>query len=246
MFEQDIQLSMPDGTADAVLFSPDESKQLPGVLHFPDIAGIREAHRQMARELASEGYAVLMPNIFYRTGAPPVWSFQRKMGEPRTMQRFAELTGPLTPEAQTRDVNAYVDHLLAQSIVHPGPVGAVGFCFGGALALRAAAERPQQVAAAASFHGGNLYKPNDSSSPHLVLPSVKARLYFGHAEGDSSMTAEQIAAFEDALAKWGGNYTSEMYVAKHGWTVPDNPAFNEREANRAFGNLSALFAATLT
>ena len=41
MIEQDLQLSMPDGTADAVLFSPDASTPLPGVLHIPDIASIR-------------------------------------------------------------------------------------------------------------------------------------------------------------------------------------------------------------
>jgi carboxymethylenebutenolidase len=67
MFEQDLRLTMPDGTVDAVLFSPDPSTPLPGVLHLPDIGSIREAHRQMARRLAAEGYAVLMPNPFYRS-----------------------------------------------------------------------------------------------------------------------------------------------------------------------------------
>jgi carboxymethylenebutenolidase len=119
---------MPDGTADAVLFSPDPSSPLPGVLHLPDIGSIREAHRQMARRLAAEGYAVLMPNPFYRSGRPPLFDFPRKMGEPRTMQRFAELVGPMTPEAQQRDVAAYVDHLAAQPAVRPGVAGAVGYC----------------------------------------------------------------------------------------------------------------------
>ena len=128
MFEQDLRLTMPDGTADAVLFSPDPSSPLPGVLHLPDIGSIREAHRQMARRLAAEGYAVLMPNPFYRSGRPPVFDFPRKMGEPRTMQRFAELVGPMTPEAQQRDVAAYVDHLAAQPAVRPGVAGAVGYC----------------------------------------------------------------------------------------------------------------------
>jgi carboxymethylenebutenolidase len=128
MFEQDLRLTMPDGTADAVLFSPDPSTPLPGVLHLPDIGSIREAHRQMARRLAAEGYAVLMPNPFYRSGRPPLFDFPRKMGEPRTMQRFAELVGPMTPEAQQRDVAAYVDHLAAQPAVRPGVAGAVGYC----------------------------------------------------------------------------------------------------------------------
>jgi carboxymethylenebutenolidase len=246
MFEQDQQLTMPDGTADAVLFSPEPARRLPGVLHLPDIGSIREAHRQMARRLAAEGYAVLMPNPFYRSRRPPVFDFPRKMGEPRTMERFAELVGPMTPESQQRDVAAYVDHLVAQPAVRPGSVGAVGYCFSGALALRTAAERPSQVVAAASFHGGGLYKANDPASPHLVLPRVAARLYFGHAVEDGSMTADNIAHFEQALAAWGGRYQSETYQgAKHGWTVPDNPVFNSPQADRAFRKLTELFAQTL-
>jgi carboxymethylenebutenolidase len=200
----------------------------------------------MARRLATEGYAVLMPNPFYRSRRPPVFDFPRKMGEPRTMQRFQELVGPLTPEAQQRDVAAYVDLLAAQPAVRSGHVGVVGYCFSGALSLRAAAARPGKVAAAASFHGGGLYKANDPGSPHLVLPQVKAQLYFGHAEGDNSMTAEQITQFERALFDWGGDYESETYAgASHGWTVPDNPVFNPPQAERAFAKLTELFAETL-
>jgi carboxymethylenebutenolidase len=246
MMERDLQLPMPDGIADAVLFSPDPSRPLPGVLHFPDIASIRESHRGMARRLASQGFAVLMPNPFYRTARPPVWDFPRKMGEPRTMQRFAELVDPLTPDAQHRDIDAYVEFLVAQPAVRPGPIGVAGYCFGGAMALRTAAAAPAIVAAAASFHGGGLYEPDNSTSPHLLLPRVAARLYFGHAVEDRSMTAEHIVHFEQALAAWHGRYQSQTYAgASHGWTVPDNPAFNPPQAEHAFAKLTELFAETL-
>jgi carboxymethylenebutenolidase len=246
MTEQDLQLSMPGGIADAVLFSPDSTASLPGVLHLPDIGSIREAHRDMARRLAAQGYIVLLPNIFYRTGRPPVFDFPRKMGEERTMKRMAELVTPLTVEAQQQDLAAYVDHLLAQPGVRTGPVGTVGYCFGGSLSLRAAAARPQQVAAAASFHGGGLYKQDDPTSPHLLLPQVAARLYFGHAVQDNSMPAEVIEQLNHELAAWDGPFESEVYAgAHHGWTVPDNPAFNAPQAERAFTKLTELFAATL-
>jgi carboxymethylenebutenolidase len=245
MYEEDLQLTMPDGVADAVLITPDAATPLPGVLHLPDIGSVREAHRQMARELATEGYAVLMVNPFYRTSRPPMWDFPRKMGEPKTMQRFGELVGPLTVEAQTRDVAAYIDHLDAQAAVRSGLVGVVGYCFCGALAMRTAAARPSQVAAAASFHGAGLYKADDPNSPHLVLPKIAARLCFGHATEDGSMTAEDIRHFEEALAAWDGDYETDTYPAKHGWTVPDNPVFDATQAERAFGKLSELFAETL-
>jgi carboxymethylenebutenolidase len=112
--------------------------------------------------------------------------------------------------------------------------------------LRAAAARPAKVIAAASFHGGGLYKADDPGSPHLALPQVKARLYFGHAVEDRSMTAEDIAHFERALAAWGGNSESDTYEgASHGWTVPDNPVFNPPQAERAFRKLTELLAETL-
>jgi carboxymethylenebutenolidase len=244
MTELELQLAMPDGICDAVLFSA-EAKALPGVLHVPDIGGIREAHREMAKRLASEGYAVLLVNPFYRTGRPPVFDFPRVAGEPRTAQRMAELMSPLTVEARTRDVAAYVKALGAQTGVGPGPVGVVGYCFGGAMALRAAAAAPHRVGAAASFHGGGLYKAGDEASPHLVLPEVAARLYFGHATGDKSMTAEQIAGLDLALAVWDGVCESEMYEASHGWTVPDNRVYSEAEAEQAFAKLTELFAGTL-
>jgi carboxymethylenebutenolidase len=246
MTEQDLQLAMPGGTSDAVLFTPDSIPALPGILHLPDIGSIREATRDMARRLAAEGYVVLLPNIFYRTGRPPVFDFPRNWADERTKKRFAELVTPLTPEAQQQDFAAYIDHLLAQPGVRPGSVGVVGYCFGGALSLGAAATRPQEVVAAASFHGGGLYKQDDPTSPHLVLPQVSARLYFGHAVQDNSMPAEAIEQFDRALAAWDGPYESEVYQgAHHGWTVADNPAFNPPQAEHAFQKLTELFAATL-
>jgi carboxymethylenebutenolidase len=246
MTEQDLIIPMPDGAADAVLFSPEAAMPLPGVIHLPDIGGIREAHRNMARHLSHKGYAVLLVNPFYRTSRPPIFDFPRVSGEPRTMQRMAELTGPLTADAQERDVAAYVDFLEAHPVFRPGQMGVVGYCFSGAMALRAAAVRPSLVAAAASFHGGGLYKAGNPASPHLVLPQVVARLYFGHAEADKSMDAEAIKEFEQALADWGGSYESETYAgAHHGWTVPDNPAFNPEQADRAFEKLTELLSETL-
>ncbi|MEO6818001.1 MAG: dienelactone hydrolase family protein [Edaphobacter sp.] len=246
MTEQDLTIPMPDGTADAVLFSPDASTPQPGVIHLPDIGGIREAHRSMARRLSHMGYTVLLVNPFYRTGRPPVFDFPRVSGEPRTMERMAELRAPLTPEAQERDVAAYVDFLEAQPAFRPGPMGVVGYCFSGAMALRAAAVRSSLVAAAASFHGGGLYQAGNPASPHLVLPQVVGRLYFGHAEGDKSMDAEAIREFEQALVEWGGRYESETYAgAHHGWTVPDSPAFNPEQGDRAFEKLTELLSETL-
>ncbi|HEU4637013.1 MAG TPA: dienelactone hydrolase family protein [Edaphobacter sp.] len=247
MNERDLQLTVPDGTVDAVLLTPEDGTPLPGVLFIPDIGSIRDTMRQMARRLADEGYTVLMPNPFYRTSKPPVFSFPRKPGDPATTERIKELAAPLTPEALGRDLPVYIETLTSQPTTAKGKIGAVGFCIGGGIALRAAAIRPDLVGAVASFHGGGLYtREDDPRSPHHVLPRVQARLYFGHATDDKSMDSAAIAYFEEALRTWEGRFESETYEgANHGWTVPDNPAYKQPQAEKAWEKLTSLFRETL-
>jgi len=244
VIEEKVQIRTEDGTADGLLFRP-EDERVPGVLHLTDIIGIRPAQSEMARRLAAQGYAVLVPNLFYRTSKVPVFDFTPNWGDERTTKRLGELAGPLTPDAMERDASKYVNFLAALEYVSDGGIGVVGFCFAGAMAVRTAAARPDKIAAAASFHGGRLFT-DAATSPHLALSRIGARLYFGHAVKDNSMPAEAIAKFDRALEAWGGTYESEVYKgALHGWTVPDSPAYNQPQAERAFEKLKELFAATL-
>jgi carboxymethylenebutenolidase len=245
MIEQTIDIATPDGVADAVLCHSEGSGPWPGVIHLTDISGIRDSQRQMVQRLASLGYVVLMPNVFYRTGRPPLFDAPFRAGDERSMKRFAELSTPLTAEAMQRDVAAYVDFLAGHESVGKGGIGIVGYCFTGKMALYAAGLRPGVVVAAASFHAGGLFT-DTPSSPHLSLPRVPARLYFGHATNDRGMNAEAIEKFNAALAAWAGKYESEVYEgAGHGWTVPDSAAYNPAQAERAFGKLKELLAEAL-
>jgi carboxymethylenebutenolidase len=243
--EEDIQVQAADGTADAVLVRDAGGRRLPGVLLLTDIGGIRDSYRKMARRIAGAGYTVLLPNVFYRSGRPPLWAWPRNMAEERSQRRFAELTAPLSPAAQEQDAAAYVDFVASQPQVRDGAMGVVGHCFTGGMALRTAAVRPERIAAAASFHGGGLWS-EAPTSPHLLLPRIQARLYFGHAVEDSSMPAAAVEHLESALAAWGGRYESETYEgAHHGWTSEDSPVYDAPQAERAFAKLAELLAATL-
>jgi carboxymethylenebutenolidase len=249
VIEKEIEIKMADGTCDAFLYHEDDGRRLPAVMHLPDIVGIRASHRQMARRLAERGYVVLLPNIFYRTARSPVFNFQPKFPDDRTMKRMGELAGPLTQEAMEQDAASYVNYLATQHCVSETRMGAVGYCFSGAMALRAAAARPDRIGAIVSFHGGGLVT-DKPTSPHLALTRIPTsggpRLYFGHATNDQFMPQEAIDKFNAALAAWGGKYESEVYEgALHSWTVPDSPVYNQPQAERAFAKLTELFAAAL-
>ena len=244
--EETLDVRTPDGVADSRLYREGDGRPRPAVIHLTDIRGIRDSQRQMAERLVARGYVVLIPNVFYRTGRPPLWDVAPDFRDERTMNRFAQLTRALTGEAMERDMGAYADFLAGQPAVAKGAIGVVGYCFTGKMALHGAAVRPAAIAAAASFHGGGLVD-DTPSSPHLVLPRItKTRLYFGHAVDDRSMPAEAVRRLERALADWGGTYESETYDgAHHGWTMPDHAAFNPSQADRAFGKLTALLEAAL-
>jgi carboxymethylenebutenolidase len=244
MIEQNIEVQTPDGVCDCFLVRPESKEPLPAVINLTDGLGFRPAFADQSKRIAEHGYVVLTPNIFYRVTKPPVFKTPPDFQSEETKKRFAELTGPLTPDAMARDGSAYIDFLSGQPYVSDGPMGVVGFCFAGQFALRVAAARPDKIVAAASFHGGGLFKDSDQS-PHLVLSRVKARLYFGHAENDQGMPAEAIAKFEDALRKWGGSFESETYAARHGWMIPGREVHNPGEAARGFDKLLELLDETL-
>jgi carboxymethylenebutenolidase len=248
--EKEIEIRTADGTVDGYLYRPagqggQGQGKLPGVILLTDIGGLRPVYRESAKRLAALGYVVLMPNVFYRTGKPPVMQYPIKPGDEKTMKRIGELKASLTPEAMDRDNEAYVNFLAKQEGVGSGPMGVVGYCFTGAMAMRMAADLPAKIAAVASFHGGGLYT-DEPTSPHTLLPRTKARLLFGHAVEDHSMPKEAIEKFERALAAWGGKYESETYQgALHSWTTLDSPVYNKPQAERAFAKLTELFQATL-
>lgn len=240
-----VSLSTPDGEIDGVVCRPAGSGPWPGVLYLIDIGGIRPTQLDRAGRLADEGFVVLVPNVCYRTRRPPLFDFPRNMKEERSRQRMRELVEPLTPDAIARDASVYVDWLAARSDVADGPAGIVGHCFTGAMAMRMAAARPDRIAAVASFHGGGL-ATETPTSPHLLLPQIRAELYFGHATEDASMPADAIARLEAALQSWGGHYTSEVYDgAHHGWTAEDSAAYDAPQAERAFQAMTALFKKAL-
>lgn len=246
MIEQSLEIATDEGPIDGILYHPSEAGPRPGILYLTDIIGIRDVTRQMARRLAERGYTVLLPNAFFRTGTPPLFDFEPNFGEERTQKRLAALAKPLTQDAIARDAATYVDFLRSRPEVAKGPLAVVGFCFTGAIALRMAAARPDDFAAVASFHGGNLYT-DAPTSPHHMLSKIRARLYFAHASNDRTMPESAIEKLDAALAAWGGNCESEVYEgALHGWTVPGGAVYHHEQAERAFAKLNDLLSETFS
>ncbi len=235
-----VDIKTADGVADAYLARPDGDGPYPGVLFVIDAIGLRPRIEEMADRIAAEGYVVLAPNAFYRAGRAPVLP-AANLSDPDNRASFMQAVRPLieqlTPENVARDGAAYLDYLAS---VAPGPIAITGYCMGARVGWRIAAAYPDRVAALGGFHGGGLVT-DAPDSPHRSAGQLKAELYFGHADQDASMTAEQIAALEHALESTGATYRSELYEgAHHGYTMADTAAYDDAACERHFRELFAL------
>jgi carboxymethylenebutenolidase len=242
--ETDVEIKTADGTCDAVFFHPAQGSH-PGVLVWHDSGGVRPSFREIGRRLAGEGYAVLVPNLFYRMARTPV--FPTPFDPPKNpadMELYRRVVGPfLAPGAAERDAVAYVAFLDAQrEVSKKRKIGTQGYCLGGPYVLKTAAAFPRRVGAGASFHGGFLVTDNPDS-PHLLAPKIKAPLYFAISSDDDEREPQVKDKLKEAFA--GAKVRAEIEVfpnARHGFTVPDSrSATNTADADRAWLKLLTLY-----
>ncbi|GAB4009409.1 dienelactone hydrolase family protein [Nocardioides ultimimeridianus] len=242
-----IDLPLPDGSAEAHLAVPPDlaaGETRPGVLFFMDAFGLRPQLEAMADRIASWGYVVLVPHLFHRTITVADLAPTADLRMPEERERFFAAVMPhlraLTPELSDADTAGYLAALRARPEVGDGPLGVTGYCMGARLATRAAGNHPDDVAAAAGFHGGRL-ATEDPDSPHLLLAHARAELVFGHADNDPSMPPEAVVRLGEALAAAGLTATNEVYAgAQHGFTMADTSSYDEAAAERSFRELRAL------
>jgi carboxymethylenebutenolidase len=247
MSAETILIASPDGQIDARLFRPDSgAADVAAVILLTDIRGSRPVYEELASRIAAAGHAVLLPNVYYRSTPAP----QVTPGAPFDDETRARLHGYralLTVDAQIRDFAAYVGELDRLGGIDAGRIGVVGYCLTGSFSLRLAAQYPDRVRAAASFHGGDLAREDDPQSPHLLAGQIRARLYIGHADQDASAPPEQIATLDRALAQGGVDFTTEFYAgAKHGFAIADSAAYDAAASERHLRRLLNVFEETLT
>src|SRR6185295_5102503 len=177
--DSEVTIKTPDGTADAYFVHP-ATGTAPGVLLWPDIFGLRDAKRKMAKRLAESGYSVLVVNPFYRTMKAPTAS----KGSATPIAELMPLAQALNETTHMTDAKAFVAWLDQQaSVAKNKKMGTQGYCMGGPMAFRTAAAMPDRVGAVASFHGGGLVTENPNS-PHLQASKTKAQFLVAIAAND--------------------------------------------------------------
>jgi carboxymethylenebutenolidase len=240
-----VEIPSVEGAIEAHVFHPQGTGPWPAVIFFQDGLGVRPALHQMAERLASNGYYVLLPNMFWRSGAFAPFDAKSVFmpGNPER-DRLMKLIGGLTPELSMQDTGAFLKFLSAQpQVAHPEQLACTGYCMGGGLSLLAACTFPDRIAAAASFHGARFV--TSPEAPAELQKKARARLYLGVAEKDAAHTPEVTARLTAALDERNLPYAIELYEGvAHGWAVSDTPVFDAAAAERHWDRLLTLLRET--
>ena len=194
--------------------------KLPGVVVVHENRGLNPYIEDVARRLAIAGYIAFAPDALTPLGGYPGndddgRALQRQRDKAEMLEDFIAAVGFLATHPDTS-----------------GQVGAVGFCYGGAVVMQLAVRLPE-LAAAVAFYGRH--------PEAAVAADIRAPLMLHHAGLDERVNATW-AAFEKGLNEAGIDYVEYRYEeVNHGFHNDTTPRFDEAAAEIAWQRTLAHF-----
>lgn len=241
MLEQTLDLATKDGAMETFICHPERGGPYPPVVLLMDAPGIREELYDMARRLATSGYYVMLPNLYYRAGRNTKYGPDVLKHGSEEHQRMRAVRTKMTIPPVMDDVAAMMAFADSQPAAKKGPVGTHGYCMSGPYSLAAAARFPDRVAAAASFYGTWLVS-DAVESPHLTLGKAKGELYISCAEHDELAPPEMVKELKALFDKSGMAGELEVQAGvHHGFAFPQRWCYDKPAAERHWERLIALY-----
>jgi carboxymethylenebutenolidase len=223
------------------------------VLVLPEVFGVNAWVRSVADRLAEEGYAALAISTFWRT-APQLDVGYDEAGlaagrEHRDQVSADQLLDDVAAAA------AWLQQAHAGDGLAERPLGCVGFCFGGHLAMLAATL--PQVAATCDFYGARVasFRPGGGPPTLDLLPEIPGRLFCFRGDADPLIPAEEIKALAAALTAANGGVDCGSPQARHrlvmapgaghGYLCEARADFQPEGAASGWAAMRALFSEAL-
>lgn len=191
----------------------------------------------MARRLASAGYFVMLPNLYYRSGVEELGtlSTDSDLTRMRALMRSIDI-----PEAM-RDTDAMLAFADKDGMANGGPAGTVGYCMSGKYAIAAAVRHPDRIKVAASVYGVHLIAKGENK-PYLPVDKIAGEIYVAAAENDRFVPLHEMKILAEDFAAKGAKAEVEIYPGvEHGFAFPNRIAYNKAAAEKHWARLHALF-----
>jgi len=241
LIEQTLDIATTAGKMETFVVHPERGGPHPAIIFMMDAPGIRDELRDMARRLATSGYCVLLPNLYYRAGRDTMYGPDVLVKGSAEQARMRAVRTKMTIPPVMDDVAAMLAWIDGYKAAAKGAVGCHGYCMSGPYALAAAARYPERIAAAASFYGTWLVSDAEES-PHLSLGKAKGELYIGCAEHDELAPLDMVEKLRGLFAQSGNPGELEIYpTVHHGFAFPQRWCYDKPAAERHWERLLALY-----
>lgn len=247
MQEKMVDISTRDGTMNTYIYRPDGDGPFPVVIFYMDSVGVREELADMCRRIATVGYYVIMPNMYYRL-ARYVDLDANRLRDPAYADRIEllwKLNRSLTNTLVEEDTAEILKFLETEKEASKGKVGMVGYCMSGRYVLRNAGAFADRVGASASVYGARLVTDLPDSA-HLVAHKIKGEMYVACAEHDHYITSEDLQKVQKIFDDNKVNGHIEMHPeSEHGFAFPTRRIYHKESAERHWERLFALLRRNL-
>jgi len=218
-----ITLLVEDGTTmEAYIAFPEELESFPAIILLQEAFGVNSHIRNIAERLCKEGYAVIAPELFHRTGHRIEIAYT-------DFPSVAPHLQVISFEGVSKDLTACYEWLLQQPPVLEDKIGSIGFCMGGRVAFQANTQLP--LAAAVSFYGGGIDK-----MAALAEQLHGAQLFFWGGL-DAHIKPESIDAAIVAVKAAGKEYSNVVIsYADHGFNCDERKSYHPLAAKEAWAH----------
>jgi len=245
MIEKQADIQTKAGNMDTFICHPERRGPWPGIIFYMDAPGIREELRDMARRLATVGYYVLLPNLYYRAGRGTALDQSALTEGSPERERMWGLLRSLSSELVAEDTQSLLAFIDRQGEIRKSALGCVGYCMSGPFVFTVAGRFPDRFAATASIYGAGLLTDRQDS-PHLLAPRIKGEIYFACAETDKYAPLPLIDKLKSELERAGTNFEIEIFPStEHGFAFPQRHCYHKTAAETHWERLFDLFGRRL-
>jgi len=229
MQEKTIDIETTQGSMQTFVVHPESDQPLPVVLFYMDAPAIREELYDIARRIASQGYYVMLPDLFYRFGTI---RFPARNAKARAI--WGAAMANMSNEEVMDDTRAMLKHIDSESAARNGKLGCIGFCMSGRLVTTAAAVFPDRMAVICSMYGVGIVTAKEDS-PHLGVDKIRGRCYFAFAETDSTVPSYVQPTLRSALDASAVNYRMDVWPGtEHGFSFPSREIYHKEASEKCW------------
>jgi carboxymethylenebutenolidase len=228
-----------EGPMRAIVVRPPGQGPFPAVMTYPHIGGLTNTMRLMAARVAEGGYVSVVIDLYHRLGTIVI-DPESTQENVVAISRIAAAS--VTDAGAMQDTAAAFDWFDAQPFIRGPSVGTIGYGRGGSLAVRAAAEFPDRVHAAASVLGFGFTKDGVPEC-RSRLARIRGGLYCAFAEHDdiiSHTVQDELSSSLDGLT-----LDAQLVVhpgARHPYVFPDRAVHDAAAAARDWEAIFAMYA----